>query len=161
MRKLGVWTAIVAVAGLLAGCSSTPRANSSGAQRTTSTPTSTPASTTTTSIVAGTTTTTSNTPPAGFTSAKAQWNQGSCQASAVQGQYWQEAAVDLQQAEAQPGSTSSYPTAVTDLQQLSTLPDMGLTSTQSTEFQSDMQFLNTFFGTPGLYGSALGNCPTT
>jgi hypothetical protein len=141
MRKLGVWAAVFAVAGVLAGCSNSPNSN-------------TKATTTTTS--ATTTTTTTTGPSAAFTAAKAQWNQGSCAASAVQGQYWQTAATDLQTSESQPATA----TAIADLKQLITLPDMGLTSTQSNEFQSDVQYLDGFFDTPGLYSTATGNCST-
>ncbi|HEY2213446.1 MAG TPA: hypothetical protein VGH31_00215, partial [Acidimicrobiales bacterium] len=66
----------------------------------------------------------------------------------------------LQQGETQSGSTTSA-TAITDLKQLSTLPDMGLTSAQITESQNDTNYLNSFFGTPGLYGDTLGNCPSS
>jgi hypothetical protein len=105
-------------------------------------------------------TTTPTTASAQFAAAKSEWNEGSCNAAAVQSMYWLAAATDLQQGETQSGSTTSD-TAIADLKQLATLPDMGLTSAQVTESQSDTNYLNSFFGTPGLYGDTLGNCPSS
>ncbi len=88
-----------------------------------------------------------------FLAAQKQWQQGACVASAVQGQYWQQAATDL----------STIPpdaTVVSDLKQLISLPDMGLTATQSSEYQNDVTALDSFFATPNLYGSSTGNCPS-
>lgn len=160
MRKLGMWAAVLTMAGLLASCSTAPNGGNHHTSNTTSstaatTSTTSPTTTTTTAPEATTTTTAASPSPAAIAAAKAQWNQGACAASAVQGQYWQAAATDLQ------SDSPSSTTAIADLKQLITLPDMGLTTTQSNEFQSDVQYLDGFFGTPGLYSTATGNCPGT
>jgi hypothetical protein len=108
-----------------------------------------PASSTTTPT---TTATTAPQVPAGFTAAKQEWVGGSNAISADQDSYFSKAASDLTSAiNSGAPNVSGYQMAVQELQQLASLPDADLTSTQDSEFQNDTSALNTFFGTQGLY----------
>jgi hypothetical protein len=150
----------LAAALIAAGCSS--HSPTSAAQKSTTTITTPPPPpTTSTSVSLGnpgsaivtTTTTATNTTDPNYLAAQKQWEEGACVASAVQGQYWQQAATDL-------STIAADATQVSELKQLISLPDMGLSATQSSEYQTDMQDLDAFFATPNLYGSSSGNCPS-
>jgi hypothetical protein len=155
----------LAAALLVAGCSSHSPASASNKTPSETTTRKAPATSTSVSlghatpatvITTTSTTTTSTTSPAAnpnYLAAQKQWEEGACVASAVQGQYWQQAATDLILIPADA-------TQVGELKQLISLPDMGLSATQSSEFLTDMQDLDAFFATPNLYGSSAGNCPS-
>jgi hypothetical protein len=81
-----------------------------------------------------------------------QWQEGAAAISADQGSYLTQAATDLSNAiAAGEGNTSGYSSAVSELQQLASLPETSDTPAQISEAQSDLMALNTFFGTSGLY----------
>jgi hypothetical protein len=68
------------------------------------------------------------------------------------GVYWDNAATDLTTGQtSDSGDTSGYADAITELKQLITLPDAQQTPTQNAEWHHDVDALNTFFNTPGLY----------
>jgi hypothetical protein len=78
--------------------------------------------------------------------AKAQWKAGAKAISADQGLYWIKAATDLA------GAGTTYIKQVGELTELATLPDAQQTSAENAEYHKDIDALNSFFGTPGLYG---------
>lgn len=89
---------------------------------------------------------------AGYDDAKAQWQAGATAISAQQGMYWQQAAKDLSLGESSDtGDTSGYPAAVTHLTELVSLPDAQQTPEQNAAYHADINALNAFFKTPGLY----------
>ncbi len=96
-----------------------------------------------------TTSTTSPSTPAGFTMAKQAWENGAMAISADQDMYWNEAAADLASVGA---GNEAYNEAIAELKQLVSIPETSDTPTQISEAQNDTAALNTFFGTPGLYG---------
>jgi len=49
-------------------------------------------------------------------------------------------------------NTSQYPAAISHLRDLATLPDSDVTPAQRRQGNTDVTFLDTFFGTPGLWG---------
>jgi len=126
---------------------------------TTSVATTSPATTTapTTAAPKPTAAPTTTAAPAGsaasvdFASAKQQWVAGASASSAAQNGYWSQAATDLHAAIAAGAPSGSYTTAINELQQLESIPEMGATNAQVAEAQNDTAALNTFFGTPGLY----------
>jgi hypothetical protein len=63
--------------------------------------------------------------------------------------YWAQAASDL--GSVSPGNGADKE-AIAELQQLETIPETSDTPAQITEAENDTTALNTFFGTPGLYG---------
>jgi hypothetical protein len=85
---------------------------------------------------------------AAIAAAKADWVAGAAAISADQAHYWSEAVTSLTPV-ATPGTDAGA--AVTDLQQLISLPETSETSEQQAEAHSDVAFLNIYFGTSGLY----------
>lgn len=88
---------------------------------------------------------------AGFDAALAQWKAGALAISAEQGKNWTDAATDLTQGESTDSDTTGYAKAITALKQLVTLPDAQQTPTQNAAYHADINALNAFFDTPGLY----------
>jgi hypothetical protein len=87
-----------------------------------------------------------------YDEAQAQWKQGAGAVSAQQGAYWLKAASDLQAGEDTDGrDTSGYPQAINELTDLASLPDAQQTPAQNAQYHQDIDDLNAFFGTPGLY----------
>lgn len=87
-----------------------------------------------------------------YDEAKAQWKQGAGAVSAQQGAYWLKAASDLQAGEdTDDRDTSGYPQAINELTDLASLPDAQQTPAQNAQYHQDIDDLNAFFGTPGLY----------
>ena len=87
-----------------------------------------------------------------YAAARTQWRHGASQISAVQPKYWAAAAADLKHAEhTGVGNTAGYSAAITELRQLASLPDAQQTPAQNAEYHHDIDALNAFFGTPGLY----------
>jgi hypothetical protein len=102
-----------------------------------------------------TTTTAPSGPPTGsaFMAALAQWNQSFDYSSptfcaCTQGNYWQQAASDLQSGiSTDGGNTSGYSAAASELQDLASLPLMDDTPAQMADATNDISELNAFFGT--------------
>ena len=87
-----------------------------------------------------------------YDEAQAQWKQGAGAVSAQQGAYWLKAASDLQAGEdTDDRDTSGYPQAINELTDLASLPDAQQTPAQNAQYHKDIDDLNAFFGTPGLY----------
>lgn len=80
-----------------------------------------------------------------YAAAQAQWIAGSTAISAKQGIYWVNAKNDLNTA------GSVFSSEIAELQQLITLPDANQTPAQNAAWHQDVNNLNAFFGTPGLY----------
>lgn len=80
-----------------------------------------------------------------FAAAQLQWIRGASAISADQGRFWNRTknALATQGAE--------YSTYVTELQQLIALPDANQTPAQNHRYHHDINDLNNFFATPGLY----------
>jgi hypothetical protein len=141
---------------LVAGTAA-PGASSSVAPTAATTPTSVPttvAPTTAAPKTAAPKTVPSPTPTAalGYQAARAQWQAGATAISAQQGMYWTKAANDLTAGKStDSGDTSGYPSAITHLKELVTLPDAQQTPAQNAAYHADINALNTFFNTPGLY----------
>jgi hypothetical protein len=93
--------------------------------------------------------------PGGFALAKHQWELGASASSAAQGRYWGAAAKDLKSAVAAkaPG-TSKYAHVASSLEQLAGLPDAMQTPAQQKESLADVEAINAFFGTNGLYDTS-------
>jgi hypothetical protein len=88
----------------------------------------------------------------GYSTALAQWKKGATAISAQQGAYWLAAAGLLQAAEiTDSGNTSGYQVAASELRDLAALPDAQQTPAQNAEYHHDIDALNSFFNTPGLY----------
>lgn len=81
----------------------------------------------------------------GFALAQVAWIQGSSAVSSQQGLYWTHAKNDLATAGV------SYSTEIAELHQLIGLPDANQTPAQNAAYHHDINALNAFFGTPGLY----------
>lgn len=81
----------------------------------------------------------------GFAAAQLQWIRGASAISANQGRFWNRAKNALA------SQGFEYSTYVTELQQLIALPDANQTPAQNHRYHHDINDLNTFFGTPGLY----------
>jgi hypothetical protein len=105
--------------------------------------------------VAPTTAAPTTPPPAPITksydAARVQWQDGATAISAEQGKFWSQAAADLTAGETTDSDPTGYAAAVTMLNQLIALPDAQQTSAQNAQFHADINGLNTFFKTPGLY----------
>jgi len=87
-----------------------------------------------------------------YAKARTQWTQGASAISAQEGLYWSKAASDLQAGEnTDSGDTSGYPKAIDELKNLAALPDAQQTPAQNAQYHTDIDDLNAFFGTPGLY----------
>jgi len=82
---------------------------------------------------------------AGFASALAAWKGAASAPAATRNAYLQQAAGDLQAS-----GNSGYATAINELTYLAGLPATNDTSEQQATAQSDVQALDSFFGTPGL-----------
>lgn len=80
-----------------------------------------------------------------FAVAQEAWIAGSKAISANQGLYWTQAENDLKTA------GSEFTTQIAQLKQLIALPDANQTPAQNAQYHHDINALNTFFGTPGLY----------
>jgi hypothetical protein len=88
----------------------------------------------------------------GFDAARAQWQLGAATISAQQGLYWTKAAGDLNAGKSTDrGDTSGYPAAIAHLKELVSLPDAQQTPAQNAAYHADINALNAFFNTPGLY----------
>jgi hypothetical protein len=105
--------------------------------------------------VAPTTVAATTPPPAPVTrsydAARVQWQDGATAISAEQGRFWSQAAADLTLGETTDSDPTGYVGAVTMLNQLIGLPDAQQTQAQNAEFHADINGLNAFFKTPGLY----------
>jgi hypothetical protein len=89
---------------------------------------------------------------AGYDEARKQWQQGANAISAQMGLYWDNAATDLTTGlTSDTGDTSGYKAAIKELKELISLPDAQQTPQQNAAFHADINALNTFFHTPGLY----------
>jgi hypothetical protein len=86
-----------------------------------------------------------------YDAARVQWQNGAAAISAEQGKSWSQAAADLTLGETTDSDPTGYASAVTMLNQLISLPDAQQTPAQNAEFHADINSLNTFFRTPGLY----------
>jgi hypothetical protein len=152
-----------AIAGLLvaatismSACTNTPAPGPTAAPSapppSTSVPTATVTAPPTTIQPPVTTTTTTSAPiTAKYDAARVQWQAGATAISAMQGKYWTQAAADLTAGETTDSNPTGYAAAVTALKQLVSLPDAMQTPQQNAEFHADINALNTFFHTPGLY----------
>jgi hypothetical protein len=97
--------------------------------------------------------------PSEYALAKHQWELGAAASAAAEGGNWVAAATDLKKAvAAKAPDASGYAQAATELVQLAKLPDAMQTPEQQKEAFADVEALNTFFGTNGLYGV---NAPST
>jgi len=108
------------------------------------------------------TTPTGASPPAGFTTAKQQWELGAKSDAAGQAGYWLRAASDLD-AVSSPGvpGPTGYAPAVQELKGLSTVPETDASAAQQATAQADTLALNSFFDTDGLYGVSAPSDSTT
>jgi hypothetical protein len=104
----------------------------------------TPADTETTTFTSSASPAVSPTPPA-FANALAAWKSAAAANAATMGMYLQQAADDLRAA-GDPG----YGTAIDELTYLEHLPATNDTPAQQANAHSDVQALDSFFGTPGL-----------
>jgi hypothetical protein len=86
-----------------------------------------------------------------YDAARAQWQAGATAISAQQGSYWSQAADDLTLGEATDSDSTGYADAVTALKELISLPDAQQTAAQNARYHTDIDALNIFFKTPGLY----------
>jgi hypothetical protein len=88
----------------------------------------------------------------GYGQALGRWKQGATVPSAQQGAYWMRAASDLQAGrDSDSGDTCGYPEAIDQLTNLASLPDAQQTPSQNQQYHTDIDALDEFFGTPGLY----------
>jgi hypothetical protein len=95
---------------------------------------------------------TSSATSAAAASAKQQWVEGATAISADLNRYLLRAASDLSGAvSAGDVNASGNQVAVQELRQLASIPETSDTPEQLAEAHSDIQALNSFFGTPGLY----------
>jgi hypothetical protein len=141
----------LAFVGLLAATISVSACSSGGPSATASTPPVTP----TASATAPPPTVAATTPPAPITksydAARVQWQDGATAISAEQGKFWSQAVADLTLGETTDSDPTGYVGAVTMLNQLIALPDAQQTPAQNAQFHADINGLNAFFKTPGLY----------
>jgi hypothetical protein len=86
-----------------------------------------------------------------YDAAKSQWQAGATAISAQQGAYWSQAAADLTAGETTDSDPTGYAAAVAMLTQLIALPDAQQSAAQNAAFHADINGLNAFFHTPGLY----------
>jgi hypothetical protein len=86
-----------------------------------------------------------------YDAARAQWQAGATAISAEQGKYWSQAAADLTIGETTDSDPTGYPAAVAMLTELISLPDAQQTPEQNARYHADIDSLNSFFHTPGLY----------
>jgi hypothetical protein len=96
---------------------------------------------------------------AALSAAKEQWQQGVCVDAANQGGSWLGAASTLKMAAVNPsGDAAGFTQAAAQLTDLAAIPDTNVTPAQDDQYMSDVQALDAFFGTPGLYITDWGNC---
>jgi hypothetical protein len=88
---------------------------------------------------------------AGYDAALAEWKKGAIAISADQGKNWSAAITDLTNGQNTDSDTTGYPTAITDLKQLISLPDAQQSPTENAAYHADINALNAFFDTAGLY----------
>jgi hypothetical protein len=88
---------------------------------------------------------------ASYDAARVQWVAGATAISAQQGNNWSQAANDLTAGETTDTNPTGYANAVTELKELISLPDANQTPAQNAQYHADINALNTFFNTPGLY----------
>jgi hypothetical protein len=86
-----------------------------------------------------------------YDAARTQWLAGATAISAQQGNYWSQAANDLTLGESTDTDPTGYADAVTALKELISLPDAQQTAAQNARYHADINALNAFFKTPGLY----------
>ena len=97
-----------------------------------------------------------------FSTAKTFWEQDVCSSASTQSSFdWPALAVDLNFAAANGiGDSTGFTRAADELNDLASIPETDVTPAQMNQAQSDIQNLNTFFGTPGDYISATSTtCP--
>ena len=88
----------------------------------------------------------------GFTSAQTEWKKGAGVSSAQEGAYWIRAANDLLAGEKTDGNgTEAYQIAIVELKELTSLPDAQQSPEQNIRYHMDIEALDGFFNTPGLY----------
>jgi hypothetical protein len=152
-RPLLIAGACAAAAALLAACSSTATPGAGPAVTSTVTVISPAPAVTVTATATVTVTKTATAAPskAGFDSALGEWKKGATAISADQGINWGNAATDLTNGKVTDTDTTGYTTAIAHLKELISLPDAQQTPAQNTAYHNDINALNTFFGTPGLY----------
>ena len=80
-----------------------------------------------------------------FADAQREWIRGVSFSSASQGVYWNAAKTDLKLA------GTEFSTEVSELTTLIALPDANQTPAQNAKWHQEINALNSFFGTPGLY----------
>lgn len=96
---------------------------------------------------------------AAYSGAQQEWKSAVCDSAAQQSGDWVQAATQLQYAEpAYAGDPSGYEAAISELKAIAAIPDTGTTPAQQDEMTSDVQKLDTFFNTPGLYITATTSC---
>jgi hypothetical protein len=89
---------------------------------------------------------------AAYPGAQQDWKNDVCDPAAQQSDDWTQVAAQLQTAEpAYAGNPSGYKAAISELQAIAAIPDTNTSTAQQNEFTTDVQELNTFFNTPGLY----------
>jgi hypothetical protein len=142
--------------GMLVASSLSISACSSGGSSATASPPVSPATTATAPPTVAPTTAAATTPPPApvtksYDAARVQWQDGATAISAEQGKFWSQAAADLTLGETTDSDPTGYVSAVTMLNQLISLPDAQQTPAQNAEFHADINGLNAFFKTPGLY----------
>jgi hypothetical protein len=142
-----VLVAAAATAALLSACSSTAAPAPSPTVTVTSTATVTAPAVTVTATV----TATAASSKAGYDAAVTEWKAGALADSADQGKNWSKAVTDLTNGESTDSDSTGYATAVGQLTQLISLPDAQQTTAQNASYHADINALNTFFATPGLY----------
>jgi hypothetical protein len=86
-----------------------------------------------------------------YDAARAEWKAGSTAISADQGNFWSNAVADLTSGETTDTNPTGYANAVAMLKELIALPDGQQTPAQNAAYHNDINGLNAFFKTPGLY----------
>jgi hypothetical protein len=82
----------------------------------------------------------------GYALAKREWQIIPYEAAVYQSATWQQAAAYLAIGEGvDPGNTSGYVSAISELDQLASIPEMGITPTQGAEGEADVAALTSFF----------------
>jgi hypothetical protein len=167
--SVGLGFAALLTMAALSACTSNPGTDpgpaNTGPANTGSAPSTAPASTPATTAAASTptpvatvtvTATATATAPAapvttGYDKAVIQWKDGATASSADEGISWSKAVADLTAGKTTDTHTAGYSTAIAKLVNLISLPDAQQTPTQNAEYHADIDSLNTFFKTPGLY----------
>jgi hypothetical protein len=88
----------------------------------------------------------------GRSAAEYEWEQGANAISADQDTYLEQAAMDLTYGiKDDGGNTSGYPTAIAELNDLASMPETDAAAAQMADAQADINALDVFFDTPGLW----------